>query len=108
MANLAEDLAGLDRVIHEPARLSILTALGACKSADFLSLRRLTGLTDGNLSSHLSKLERAGLVRVDKHFVDKKPKTQVEITPVGRQGIERHWKQLGSLRKNSRSWKPEG
>lgn len=107
MANLAEDLAGLDRVIHEPARLSILTALDACKSADFLSLQRLTGLTDGNLSSHLSKLEQAGLVRVDKQFVDKKPKTQIGITPFGRQAIDRHWKQLASLRKNSRSWKPE-
>jgi DNA-binding transcriptional ArsR family regulator len=107
MADVANDLAGLDRVIHEPARLSILTALGACKSADFLSLQRLTGLTDGNLSSHLSKLEQAGLVRVDKQFVGKKPKTQVEITQVGRQAIDRHWKQLASLRKNSQSWKSE-
>ncbi len=106
MANLADDLAGLDRVIHEPSRLSILTALGACKSANFLSLQRLTGLTDGNLSSHLSKLQEAGLVRVDKQFVDKKPKTQVEITQVGRRAIDRHWKQLASLRKNSQSWKP--
>ncbi len=107
MANLAQDLADLDRVIHEPARLSILTALGACKSADFLSLRRLTGLPDGNLSSHLSKLEQAGLVHVDKQFVGKKPKTQVQVTEAGRRAIDRHWKQLASLRKNSQSWKPE-
>ncbi|HEY3056658.1 MAG TPA: transcriptional regulator, partial [Thermoanaerobaculia bacterium] len=59
-----ERLAGLDRLVHEPARLSILTALSACKSADFLFLQRLTGLSKGNLSSHLSKLEEGGLVAI--------------------------------------------
>ena len=107
MANIVDDLAGLDRVVHEPARLSILTALAACKSADFVSLQRLTGLTVGNLSSHLSKLEQTGLVRVDKQFVNKKPNTLVQITDSGRKAIERHWKQLESLRKNSQGWKPE-
>ena len=107
MANIVDDLAGLDRVVHEPARLSILTALAACKSADFTSLQRLTGLTVGNLSSHLSKLEEGGLVRVDKRFVNKKPNTQIQITDGGRKAVERHWKQLDSLRKNSQAWKPE-
>ena len=107
MPNAAEGLGALDRVVHEPARLSILTALDGCTSADFLSLRRLTGLTDGNLSSHLSKLEEAGLVRVDKRFVEKKPKTQVQITEGGRRAVQRHWRQLESLRKNSQAWKPE-
>lgn len=106
MANIVDDLAGLDRLIHEPARLSILTALSGCTSADFLSLQRLTGLTVGNLSSHVSKLEEAGLVRVEKRFVNKRPNTQVQITDGGRKAVERHWKQLESLRKNSRSWKP--
>jgi len=56
-----QELAGLDRLVHEPARLAILTSLGACSSADFLFLQRLTGLSKGNLSSHLAKLEEAGL-----------------------------------------------
>lgn len=107
MANLAEDLAALDRIVHEPARLSILTALSAVKSADFTSLKRLTGLTDGNLSSHLAKLEGAGLIHVDKQFAEKKPKTEVRITENGRRATERHWKQLESLRKNSHTWKEE-
>jgi DNA-binding MarR family transcriptional regulator len=101
-----EELAGLDRRIHEPARLSILTALAACQSADYLFLQRLTGLTGGNLSSHLSKLEEVGLIQVEKRFVDKRPKTQVQITVKGRSAIESHWVQLENLRKDSRDWKP--
>ena len=57
-----KSLAELDRMIHDPSRLAILTALSSCRSADFLYLQRLTGLSKGNLSSHLAKLEDAGLV----------------------------------------------
>lgn len=101
-----EELAGLDRLIHEPARLSIMTALSACKSADYLFLQRLTGLTTGNLTSHIAKLEEGGLIQIEKRFVDKKPNTQVQITDKGRAAIEQHWKQLEDLRKDSRAWKP--
>jgi DNA-binding MarR family transcriptional regulator len=101
-----EALAGLDRLIHEPARLSILTALAACKSADYLFLQRLTGLTGGNLTSHLSRLEEGGLIQVEKRFVNKKPNTQVQITDTGRTAIERHWTQLENLRRDSQNWKP--
>ncbi len=100
-----EELAGLDRLIHEPARLSILTALASVKSADYLFLQRLTGLTGGNLTSHLSKLEEAGLIRIEKRFMNKRPNTQVQITEKGHIEIERHWKQLENLRKNSQEWK---
>ena len=64
-----EEMSTLDRVVHEPARLAILTALAACRSADFLFLQSLTGLTKGNLSGHLAKLERAGLVGVEPTFL---------------------------------------
>ena len=101
-----EELAGLDRLIHEPARLSIMTALAACKSADYLFLQRLTGLTGGNLTSHLSKLEEAGLIQVEKRFIEKRPNTQIQITGKGRTAIERYWKQLENLRKDSQLWKP--
>jgi len=101
-----EELAGLDRLIHEPARLSIMTALAACKSADYIFLQRLTGLTGGNLSSHIARLEEGGLIQVEKRFVDKRPNTQVQITEKGRTAIERHWLQLENLRKDSQSWKP--
>ncbi len=102
-----EQLAGLDRLIHEPARLSILTALSACKSADFLFLQRLTGLSKGNLSSHLSKLEEGGLVNIDKSFDGKIPKTTASMTAVGRKELERHWNDLERIRKQASKWKPE-
>lgn len=106
MATPFEELAGLDRLIHEPARLAIMTALAACKSADYLFLQRLTGLTGGNLSSHIAKLEEGGLIQLEKRFVDKRPNTQVQITDKGRIAIEQHWKQLEALRRDSQEWKP--
>jgi DNA-binding MarR family transcriptional regulator len=88
----------LDRLIHEPARLAIMTVLSSVKAADFVFLQRTTGLTKGNLSSHLTTLEEAGLVMIEKRFVNKKPNTKVELTPVGRERIAQHWRQLERLK----------
>jgi DNA-binding MarR family transcriptional regulator len=107
MAAPFEQIAELDRLVHEPARLSIMTALSVCRSADFLYLQRLTGLSKGNLSSHLSKLESNGLVAIEKEFVGKTPRTTVALTRPGRAAIERHWKRLDDLRKESTDWKAE-
>lgn len=93
-----DDRPTLDRLIHEPARLAILTVLSSVEAADFVFLQRTTGLTKGNLSSHLAKLEAAGLVKVEKRFVRKKPNTKLTLTAVGRQGIARHWEQLDALK----------
>jgi DNA-binding MarR family transcriptional regulator len=101
-----EELAALDKLIHEPARLAIMTALSACHSADFLFLQQLTGLTKGNLSSHLAKLEEANLVQIDKQFVGKKPNTQIGLTEQGRRAIEQHWQQLETLHQNAQQWSP--
>ena len=101
-----EEIAGLDKLIHEPARLAILTALSACQQADFLYLQRLTGLTKGNLSSHLSKLEEAALVVIRKTFEGKKPVTYLQLTSQGRQAIEAHWQKLDALRNSSEAWDP--
>ncbi len=108
MSQPFEELADLDRLIHEPARLAILTALAACRSADFLYLQRLTGLTKGNLSSHIAKLEAAELVRVDKTFNQKIPVTRLSLTRAGRGGIDQHWRQLDGLRRRATKWQPEG
>ena len=81
-----EQLANLDRLVHDPARLAILTALSACERADFLFLLRITGLTKGNLSSHLSKLEEAGLVEIEKRFVEKKTQTLARLSDQGARG----------------------
>jgi DNA-binding MarR family transcriptional regulator len=97
MSSPDEDLV-LDRLIHEPGRLAILTVLSSVTDADFVFLQRTTGLTKGNLSSHLTKLEEAGLVAIEKRFVRKKPNTNVKLTAAGRQRIARHWEQLDRLR----------
>jgi DNA-binding MarR family transcriptional regulator len=101
-----ERLAELDKLIHEPARLSILTALSSCGQADFPFLRRLTGLTKGNLSSHLSRLEETGLVDVEKHFEDKTPVTTVQLSENGRRTIARYWDDLQALREQADRWPP--
>lgn len=88
----------LDRLIHEPGRLAVLTVLSSVSDADFVFLQRTTGLTKGNLSSHLTKLEDAGLVAIEKRFVRKKPNTNVALTAEGRRRIRRHWEQLERLR----------
>ncbi|GAA0964488.1 transcriptional regulator [Actinocorallia libanotica] len=102
-----EELAGLDKLVHEPARLAITTALSACHEADFLFLQRLTGLSKGNLSAHLGKLEAAGLVAITKHFAGKRPQTWISLTETGRQVTDAHWNRLDDLRRRSRAWAPE-
>jgi DNA-binding transcriptional ArsR family regulator len=97
-------LAELNKLIHEPARLSILTALSSCGEADFTFLRRLTGLTKGNLSSHLSRLEEAGLVDVEKQFEDKTPVTTARLSEQGRRTIAQYWDELQALREKADQW----
>ncbi|HEU0316140.1 MAG TPA: transcriptional regulator [Solirubrobacteraceae bacterium] len=97
----ASDELVLDRLIHEPARLAIMTVLSSVESADFVFLARTTGLTNGNLSAHLTKLEDAGLIRIEKRYVHRKPNTNVELTPEGTTRIARHWSQLERLKRLS-------
>jgi DNA-binding MarR family transcriptional regulator len=82
-----QPLADINRLIHEPARLMTLAYLYVVESADFLFLMRQTGLTGGNLSSHLSKLEAAGYVDIKKEFVEKIPRTLLRLTDKGRQAF---------------------
>jgi len=104
MAAPFEELSNLDRLIHEPARLAILTALSACRSADFVYLRRLTGQTQGNLSQHLARLEAAELIVMEKTFVRKMPRTEVRLTREGRRAIDRHWRRLEQMRRSVAEW----
>ena len=84
----------LDRLIHEPARLLILTILSTVASADFLFLQRETGLTKGNLSAHLSKLEEAGYVKIEKTFKGKLPLTICKLTAIGKKSLTQYRQQL--------------
>lgn len=82
--NSLQHIPEIDKLIHEPSRLAIMAQLYVVKSADFLFLRPQTGLTTGNLSAHIRKLEEAGYVKVEKEFVNKKPHTILQLTEEGR------------------------
>jgi DNA-binding MarR family transcriptional regulator len=98
--NESLDLSGLtdlDRTVHEPARLAVLALLYVVESADFTFLMNQTGLTWGNLSAHLSKLEEAGYLAVEKTFKGKRPNTMLRLTSQGREaflGYARKMKQV--------------
>lgn len=107
MGSVFEEIADLDKFIHEPARLAIMTALSACRWADFTSLSRMTGLSKGNLSSHLHKLENAELIRGEKAWAGNRQITQFQLTILGSQTLENHWSKLDELRNLARKWDRE-
>jgi DNA-binding MarR family transcriptional regulator len=83
-------LEHIDRTIHEPGRLHILIYLYSVEKADFTFLRLQTGMTQGNLSSHLQKLEAAGYISMEKKFRDRRPLTLVKITDAGRHSFREY------------------
>ena len=84
----------IDRLLHEPSRLVICAVLITVKRADFLYLQRQTGLTRGNLSSHLSKLEKNGYITIEKTFDGKIPRTLCEMTEDGREMFAAYSEQI--------------
>ena len=88
----------LDRTIHEPARLRIVTILSGVDVADFNFLLDTLGLTKGNLSSHMDRLDKAGYVEVIKSFKGKIPHTQFRLTKEGRGALEEYWAGLDRIR----------
>ncbi len=91
-------MSELDRIIHEPARLRILTILAGVEATDFNFLLNTLGLTKGNLSSHIDRLEKAGYVKVEKSFNGRVPHTEFQITPQGREALENYWEELDRIR----------
>jgi DNA-binding MarR family transcriptional regulator len=83
-------LADLDRLVHEPARLAVMALLFVIESADFTFVMNQTGLTWGNLSTHLSKLEEAGYIEVLKSFKGKRPNTTLRLTNRGRMAFQEY------------------
>ena len=81
------NLLEVDKVVHEPARLLILSMLRVVKRADFVFLQSQTGLTAGNISSHVRKLADAGYVVVDKGFRGNRPQTMLSLSPAGRAAL---------------------
>lgn len=98
-----EGLAALDRVIHERARLGIVSALAVNDSLTFNELKDLLGLTDGNLSVHARKLEEAGYVNCAKTFDRRVPRSEYRLTAEGRRALERHLEHLAAVIRWARS-----
>ena len=95
-----EPIANIDRLIHEPSRLTIMAHLYFVESADFLFLIQQTGMTWGNLSVHISKLEAAGYLEVEKEFLGKKPHTVISLTNSGRVAFDEYRKHMKQVLKD--------
>ncbi len=89
-----EEILQLDPLIHAPIRLAILSVLSAVESANFTFLKDSINVTDGNLSAHLTKLEEADYIYIQKTFRHKKPLTQCSITNKGREAFQRYLEQI--------------
>ncbi len=97
MKSLAKQAVELDRIIHEPARLAVMALLYSAEEADFLFLLRESGLTKGNLQSHLARLEGSGYIAIEKGFVGKIQHTVCRLTPLGRLAFKRYRSELKKL-----------
>ena len=92
-----EKILSLDPIIHAPTRLAILSILITVENANFTFLKESTGTTDGNLSTHLTKLEESGYISIEKKFIGKKPQTTCSITLKGRKAFEIYLEQLEQI-----------
>ena len=93
-------MADLNTIIHQPVRLKIMSSLMSIdmkEKVDFTYLKDLLELTDGNLGAHLSKLEEAGYINIEKLFVGKKPKSYIRLTGKGRDAFAEHVRALESI-----------
>lgn len=97
MTTTDNDPFQVDRLIHEPARLVLVSNLYVVSEADFVFLSGQTGLTAGNISSHMTRLEKAGYVSIEKTIVGKRPRTTYALTGEGRTAFERYRRQVQGL-----------
>jgi DNA-binding MarR family transcriptional regulator len=102
MSSDMHSLVDVDRLIHEPSRSTILAILAVVESADFLYLQRETSLTKGNLSVHLSKLEEAGYIKIEKTYHGKIPLTLCRITGEGSKAFNTYRNQLKRFVENTK------
>jgi DNA-binding MarR family transcriptional regulator len=91
-------MTDVDRIIHEPARLQIMTLLASVESADFNFLLNTLGLSRGNLSSHMDRLEKAQYLEINKGYNGKTPHTDYKLTDRGREAITQYWSQIDRIR----------
>ena len=101
-------MTDLDPIIHQPTRLRLLMALSGVEQADFVFLQSSLGLTQGNLSTHMTKVEEAGYVEVSKSFENKLPKTRFRLTGLGRERLGEYWEALDQIRRLAGGAGPAG
>lgn len=99
---MKEIIYALDQEFESRVRLGIMSVLIVNDTAEFKTLKELLELTDGNLSSHLTALEKAGYIQVKKQFIDRKPNTTYSVTKQGRKAFEDHLKVLETLIKKKK------
>lgn len=92
-----EAVIEIDKLLHEPARLKIMSKIYNMDSADYLVLKKQTGLSSGNLSAHLTKLEKAGYLNIEKKFRGRRPHTTLKITKKGRDAFSSYKKKIISV-----------
>ncbi len=97
LSDLTRKISAVDRLVHEPARLMILTILRSVEAVDFLYLQNETGLTKGNLSSHLTRLEEGGYISIEKTYRGKIPLTLCRLTETGRSAFDGYRLQLKQI-----------
>jgi len=90
MSTAPLELGALNRLIHDPTRLMLISYLYVVESADFVFLKNQTRMTGGNISSHMTKLEEAGYVKIKKSFVGKRPQTMFRLTKKGRNAFDKY------------------
>jgi DNA-binding MarR family transcriptional regulator len=90
MSNILSEIISIDKTIHEPVRIAILTILTVVEKADFLYIKNYLGITQGNLSSHINKLENAGFIEIEKKFKGKRPSTILSITVRGAENFKNY------------------
>lgn len=103
MKNSEHDFSGIaeiDRMVHEPARLMVMASLYVVESADYTYLMRQADITWGNLSAHVSKLEEAGYIEIEKTYQGKRPYTLLRMSPQGREAFKKYVKKMKNVMDN--------
>lgn len=103
MKNSEHDFSGIaeiDRMVHEPARLMVMASLYVVESADYTYLMRQADITWGNLSAHVSKLEEAGYIEIEKTYQGKRPYTLLRMSPQGREAFKKYVKKMKNIMDN--------
>jgi DNA-binding MarR family transcriptional regulator len=95
---MGEVITDVDRVIHEPARLRIMMVLSGVDEADFKFLLSALGMTKGNLSSHMDRLEQTRYIEILKGFNGKVTHTRYHLTDAGREALSWYWERLDGIR----------